>query len=287
METTIQESSARLETTSQPDDRRPVNDWPMIRIVLSIQQASIVGIVFVWSLAALEDFGVLQLGLETSVVPMFTTIAGFALILGTGLLTPIFMERYREHHFEPIDSAPRSLVQYRENSNDALREAGFGKVGTFRVRGLALPTHSIVFLGCQQMVIAEFVLLGPNQGIELVSITESGRVIVTASAAPKRGEPAERSLPGIVLTSAAEHSFEKLLAIHLRKTDEAAEEAGSLIAELVEDDVVDVLCYYNRAFHDMLVTCGTRSDEVGPMTYGRFRFPQGIVSPSEGRRRVI
>ncbi|WP_182868743.1 hypothetical protein [Stieleria mannarensis] len=287
MATIISESSNRSAIALQPDDPRPVNDWPMIRIVLEIQHLSIVAIVFVCALAGLEDLGLFELGLESSGLASKSTVAGLATILATVLLTPYFMERFREHRFEPVDAAPDALVRHREDNRAALRKAEFSKVGNFRVRGLALPTHSMVFLGCQRMVIAELVMYGPNAAIELVSITESGRIIVTASVAAKRREPAERSLPGIVVTKAAEPSLEKLLDIHLKKAADAAEQTDSLLVELGEGDVIDVLNYYNRAHHQMQVTSGKRSDEVGPMTYGRFRFPLGIVSQPETCRQVI
>ena len=280
---TKQESSNRLEIESQSDDRRRVKNWPMVRILLHIR-GSVVGIFLVaWLFAEIEKLG-LNFGLTVGCVPFLTLFGGLSLALVAALMIPFLIKRYREQDFEPVESASFVLIRYRQKSDMALDEAGFRKVGTFRVKGVALPTRSEVYLGCQQRVIAAFLSTVGTRATEMVSITESGRVIVTRSEAAKEDEPSEESLPYIVVTTVANSSFEKMLAIHLSKSTETSEQADSSIAELTDGDVVDVLRYYSRAHHDMLVKRGLAHDQVGPMTYGRFRFPLGIVSYAAGRR---
>nr|WP_143547613.1 hypothetical protein [Rhodopirellula sp. SM50] len=193
-------------------------------------------------------------------------------------LVPILLKRYREPHYQPADSGSFGLYHYRRGSQRALDEAGFRMVGTFRVLGEPFANRCEIHLGCRQTVIAVLRSMDCTKTTELLTITESGRVILTRSDASHDDEPDVDALPSFVVTTMAESPFEEMLAVHLRQSTEASEEADSLIVELNQSDVVDVLRYANRAHHNLRVERGVARGAVGPMTYGRFRFPLGIVS---------
>ncbi|MCS7471533.1 hypothetical protein NZK35_33205 [Stieleria sp. ICT_E10.1] len=193
-------------------------------------------------------------------------------------LVPILLKRYREPHYQPADSGSFGLYHYRRGSERALDEAGFRMVGTFRVLGEPFANRCEIHLGCRQTVIAVLRSMDCTKTTEFFTITESGRIIMTRSDASGDDKPAVDALPTILVTSMSESPFEAMLATHLQMANEAAEEADSLIVELNDSDVVDVLRYANRAHHNMRVHRGLARGPVGPMTYGRFRFPLGIVS---------
>ena len=268
---TKHESLNRSEIASQPDDPRRVTAWPLVRI-FSVAQKSLSAIFF-FSLF-IDEF--LKLGGLASVhLSFYTFWTGLTVALVAWPLVPILNKRYREHYFQSVDAG--AVYFYRRASDKALDEAGFRLVRGFRILGEPLFNRREVHLGCRQTVIASFRIMDCTTTTEFISITESGRVIVTCSDASRAGEPTVDALPSIVFTTVPESEFEEMLAIHLRTSTEASEEVDSLIAELNEDDLVDVLRYSHRARHNMQVKLGRARDRVGPMTYGRFRFPLGIV----------
>ncbi|QDV44720.1 hypothetical protein Enr13x_45890 [Stieleria neptunia] len=267
---TKQESPDRSEIASQPDDPRRVTAWPMVRILVVARK--ICGGTFFVVLFIDECF---KLGDVSVQLTPYAFWMGLVVAAVAWPLVPFLLKRYREPHFVTADSG--SIYFYRRRSDDALDEAGFRITRGFRVLGEPFANRCEIHLGCRQMVIALFRIMDCTRTTELLTITESGRVILTRSDASHEDEPDVDALPSIVVTTIAESPFEEMLAVHLRTATEASEEADSVIVELNENDLVDVLRYANRAHHNMKVKRGAARGLVGPMTYGRFRFPLGIV----------
>ncbi|WP_182865704.1 hypothetical protein [Stieleria mannarensis] len=292
MPTAAQESSIqqrllnRSEIASQPDDRRRAKGWPMLRILAVFWDS--IGIAFFGLLFLSESFDTLEnlTGLRITWVtkPLVSYIlcAGFVLALASPLLTRILKKQFREMRFEAVPETPWFLFLYREKAETALDEFGFRRMETFRVDGDASPTFVEVYLSSRQRVVAVFHLQMGTKWTELVSMSDCGRVIVTSSQADgeigNETDNATESTPSIVMTTVTERSFEDMLAIHRHKSIETTEAIESPITELSETDVVDVLRYCNRAKHDLRVNRGLSRDKVGPMSYGRFRFPVGVIA---------
>ncbi|QEF98778.1 hypothetical protein Mal15_28340 [Stieleria maiorica] len=292
MPTAAQESSIqqrllnRFEIASQPDDRRRAKRWPMLRILAVLRDTA--AIAFFGLLFFSESFDILEnlTGLSVTWVtkPLVSYIfcAGFALALLSPLLTRILSTRFREKRFEAVPETPWFLFLYREKAEKILDEFGFIRIGTFRVDGETSPTFIEVYLSSRQRVVAVFHLRMGTKWTELVSMTDSGRVIVTSSQADSEADNeadnATESTPSIVMTTVPERPFDDMVAFHRQKSIETTEATDSPITELAETDVVDVLRYCNRAKHDLQVNRGLSRDKVGPMSYGRFRFPVGVIA---------
>lgn len=269
--------TAASDLAAEPDDRREANAWPTIRVLFAIRNAILLLALVVWLASWLIDFAVVKLNLSPSQIRSWAGYGSAGLVFGLQPLLLAYAERYREETYEPLFSVKNALLRFREAYDGLLAESKFARIGAYVVKGSPFSTQAELFLGCQRMVIAEFLSLGRKKAIELISITESGRVVVTISAAGVPGERLEQFFPHVVCTTHVGTEFKKLLAWHLRRTAEIAEQSDSVIAELGDDDVVDVMRYYNRAYYDARVYSGKAKDPVGPMTYGRFRFPLGMV----------
>jgi hypothetical protein len=198
------------------------------------------------------------------------------------LITRGFCER----EYSSTENLPRGLTAYRQRSDNSLETAGFENQGGYRVRGSAFQTTIELHLGCNGMVIAEFASLSGKKAIELYSILESGICVVTASCETPEGKPATRWGEKFYSHCGETHDLEELLRSHLSAVADLAEQHDTTVVVLTRDDVINVIQYSNRAFHDMQVQLGESKDQVGPAQYGRFRFPTGLLQTpaDEGQR---
>jgi hypothetical protein len=262
---------------SEPDDERPTQDRPLTRLVVSVR--TVAGGVWVTLLVAriVNNMAGQPVAAIAAEAVTWAIAVTFGVYCCSHWLLITITRGFSEKSYEPLERTPRAVRAYRRRSDKVLENAGFQRTGAYRVRGSAFHTNIELHLGCNGMVITEFISLSGNRAIELTSITDSGICIVTASCAAPEGKPATRWSERFYSHCGGTADLEQLLRSHLGAAADLAEQNDTAIAVLTQDDVIDVLKYSNRAMHDMEFQQRESRDRVGPAQYGRFRFPTGLL----------
>ncbi|MEO1526447.1 MAG: hypothetical protein AAFX06_13500 [Planctomycetota bacterium] len=261
-----------------PDDPRDVEPWNRGRLVLALRGwlGWIAGAT--WLLCSLSEVRGLPLGLPIEAMMGLLGLVTLPLIFATPTLFRRSITRFYERQFVPTDQSPGKLRRFLEKHEAAIHYAGFSHVGSFRVVGGKFCSFGELFVGRQGDVIVELVKLENYLAIEMLSLNNQGRAILSCSQRPLAGSMKQQSSPHAVCLRVGTPAFETLLSQHQSLVAQVNEETGAEPIEIAKDEVLDAMLYGCRAHHDMLVHLGESEDRVGPMTYGPFRFPTGRVT---------
>ncbi|MGB7323937.1 MAG: hypothetical protein WBD31_03635 [Rubripirellula sp.] len=264
------------ELSLQPDDVRPVREISFSKVVMSIRHISggMATLLFVVPFV-LAIGGV---GFDPAIGSVLSTsmLISVAVVVVSCFLLQVSTSGYAEKDYEPLESTSGSLERYRRKSQDTIETSGFKRVGVYRIRGSVFSSEAEVFLGCGNMVVCEFVSMSGTKAIELTSMTEDGVCVSTTSVKAPESMDSHQFTEMFVATLAGDSSLERLLKVHLQRVAEIAETRDQMLIVFEPSDATDVLRYTTRAHHHMLVVQGKVSKGVGPMTYGRLRFPDGL-----------
>lgn len=267
-------------SASAVEDERPVQKRSFTKFLVSLKTVlGGIGVVLIFA-HVINDAAGKPIALLTAPVIQYSVFAILAAYPCIHLLLKLITRGFSEREYSPTERLPRGLIAYRQRHDDSLELARFENQGGYRVVGSAFSTTVEFHLGCDGMVIAGFISLSGQKAIELYSILESGICVLTASCKPPQGKQAVRWSANCYSQCGGMNNLEKLLHGHLRAVAVLAEQHDTAVALLTPDDVLDVVRYSNRAFHDMLFEHGETKDQVGPAQYGRFRFPTGISMPA-------
>ena len=275
MSGTPQTLSSGQEDLAQPDDPRDVRRWNAGRLFFSARR--VVGwlILAIWLPGMVNEWCGRPYEIQSWVAFGFLGLTALYVLISTPLLDRAFTRTFYERRLERTDSRPRRLKRLVAKSEPKLEEAGFSSVGAFRCIGGKFECVEEVFLGPNGKVVAELIELDARTTIELVSINDQGRVLLTSSLHAFSGQR-RQSATEAVCFFAGQDDLKQLLDQHLELAESVNSDSGLQLLEFKPDDVTDVMRYACRAFHNLLVEHDEAEGAVGPMTYGRFRFPTGL-----------
>jgi hypothetical protein len=272
---------------SGSDDVRPVRERSFIKFMVSLRTVSGGVAIALFVAQLVNNLTGRPIAILAAPIIHYSIFTAFVTYSCSHWLLQWITRGFCEREYSSTEKVPKGLTAYRQRSDDSLELAGFENQGGYRVRGSAFQTTIELHLGCRGMVIAEFVSLSGKKEVELHSILESGICVATASCKTPEGKPSTRWGEKFYSHCGETHDLEKLLRSHLSAVADLAEQHDTTVVILTRDDVIDVIQYSSRAFHDMIFQQGESKDQVGPAQYGRFRFPTGVLETAANEGKPV
>ncbi|MEL6108546.1 MAG: hypothetical protein AAFU85_21280 [Planctomycetota bacterium] len=181
---------------------------------------------------------------------------------------------YEDQTLAKVDTIPLS-GELREKA-ESLETAGFNRAEHMhwqREDGLAAAA---IQLGCRGMVASDLEYENEADLVEvgLISILETGLPIITVSANSRiqKGKATTNCLFNKADTSAPD----EMLTGHLERVIGEAEQRDTVVVEIDESELQDVVHLARRALADLHSAPG-QIVNVGPKRYGRFSYPPAPV----------